>query len=245
MSEYNIGIDCVKTAGWDMALHGMRNPAESWESADSTFHSEEIHSNTIKQYWTETPIIGPNDLKRLLILIRNGREHRKTLRQICVWFNITLPIYLWSEFDTYKIGVTRNSCSTMYKLGHKPLTYKDFSYNDVNTSVLDELNKLGELLREARSEKDKKIETYCLKIMKRELPSGYLQKATISCNYEVLLNMFYQRANHRLDEWNNKEDNGVYSITNMIEDLPYMKLLIEAKSKKGRRIKELVESVLR
>ncbi len=246
MNKYNIGIDCVKTAGWDMALHGMRNPMESWDSADSEFNIK-IKHETIS-YWTELPNLGPNDLKLLLSLTRNGNEHRKVLRDIAVWFNITLPIYVWSEFDTYKIGVTRNSCSTMHKLGHRKLVSSDFAYNRVNPHVLEELNVLGECLREAREEENKGLETQCLKLMKIDLPGGYLQKATIACNYEALLNMFYQRRNHRLDEWREKNDSSeyslissMYSLTNMIQDLPYMDLLIEAKSKKGRKIKDIIK----
>jgi hypothetical protein len=240
VSESGIIIEHVETFGWKHALRGMRNPMESWDSADSEFLFG--HDSPYGEKAVEGPLIGPKDLKRALSLIRGGEPHRKFGRAIWVGFDIVIPIYVWSEFDTYKVAVTRNSCSTMHKLGHRDLLKEDFTYGRIHPIILKELNALGKALREARAKGDKVSETACLKTMKKDLPGGYLQRASISCNYEVLINMYYQRRDHRLDEWHDREDNEIYSICNMIKDLPYMSLFLEAKNKKGKKIKEIVAS---
>lgn len=223
-------INNVHVFGFQPALHGMRNPAESWNKADSEFY------NGPSRWWgaypgdvlyrynvPEQPQLGPNDLDRALKLIRGGSEHRKFLRQIIVWFDITLPIYAWSEYDTYKIATVRDSCSTMHKLGTRPLTEKDFAFDDVLPPVLEDLNDLGQRYRDS---KKSDFELVC--IMKRRLPSGYLQMATFMQSYEVCLNMYFQRQNHRLAEWRDTNEAGVMSVTRFLRSLPYMERFIEA-----------------
>jgi hypothetical protein len=247
-----IKFEHIQTFGWQTALRGMRNPAESWDKRDSCFYENTIAFGPGYPYGSdfvdspERPHIGPNDLYRALALIRNGGEHRKFLRQIWVGFDIVLPIYAWSEFDTYKIGVTRNSCSTMYKLGSRVLTKDDFAYQDVDEPALETLNFLGATMRQAVADGDKRKQTLCLKLMKRRLPGGYLQRATITANYEVYLNMFFQRENHRLDEWSVTEENFVYSICTMIHDLPYMAAFIKAKDKNPKtkeKIRDIIDTI--
>ena len=171
----------------------------------------------------DDPVLGPNDLTLALKLIKAGPSHRKFLRSICVWCEINAPRYVWTETDTYKISTVRNSCSTMHKLGHRDLTPDDFSEQDVIPEVLAELNKLGKLYIET-----KKYDF--VKQMKRILPEGFMQLASYHTNYETLLNMFFQRRNHRLDEWRATDDNAV-SICNWIKSLPYMKEFLEAAEK--------------
>lgn len=197
-------IENTEVTGWRAALRGMRNPMNSWHKADSIF--------------TITPInIGPNDLQLSCDLVKAGGEHRKFLRMIHVSFDLTFPIYGWSEFDTYKIAVTRNSCSTMHKLGTRDLTLEDFEEQDVMPVVLAELNTLG---AEYRATKNFDL----VRKMKSRLPAAFLQKATIDANYEVLMNMFFQRKAHRLPIWSGPE-----GVCAWIRTLPYMQIWLDAK----------------
>lgn len=190
----NITIDNVEVHGILSSIRGMRNSWNSWDKSDSYCVSE----NAVN--------IGPNDLKLMKKLIKAGSEHRKFLRQIMCWFDIKAALYFYSEFDTYKIGTARNSCSTMHTLTKNKLTKSDF----IGKIIDIDLEYLNSLMTCYKEKKD--IEYfYELKSM---LPSGYLQKSTICCNYEVLMNMYHQRKNHRLKEW--KE------FCSWAETLPYM-----------------------
>lgn len=210
----SIQITNTEVYGFRHSLRAMRNALESWERSDS---------NTAIEAYGQYADIGPNDLALAIKLIKAGASHRKFLRSICVWCDINAPRYVWTEIDTYKIATVRNSCSTMHKLGHRDLTPDDFSEQDVIPEVLVELNKLGKLYRET-----KKYDF--VKQMKRILPEGFMQLASYHTNYETLLNMFFQRRNHRLDEWRATDDNTV-SICNWIKSLPYMKEFLEAAEK--------------
>jgi hypothetical protein len=242
-------IEHIKTFGWEGALRGMRNPMNSWDRSDTVYRRLSLNAVCGRTYAPENemyveleiPLIGPKDMMLLLGLTKNGREHRKAIRQVFVSFDLTVPILIWSEFDTYKIGFTRNSCSTMHKLGERDLVPSDFGYEWVNKYALEELNELGEKLRAAKKGDDKDL---ILEEMKHKLPSGFLQKATIATNYEALLNMYKQRKKHRLRMWNDKTDNAVDSITNFIRELPYMDVFIradEGKEKKKDIMKSLYE----
>ena len=141
--------------------------------------------------------------------------------------DITIPLYVWAELDTYKVATVRNSCSTMHTLGLRDLTQDDFEKTIPNT-WLDHLNNMGENFRNAKAVKDVVTMNQVRREYKNALPSGFLQKATYSMNYETALSMYFQRRSHRLPEWN--EDNPK-SICSMIKSLPYMKEFIEAGSK--------------
>ena len=105
------------------ALRGMRNPMASWNKSDS--------------YWENGKyIIGPNDMRLAQRLCQAGSEHRKFLRQIQVCVDITAPIYFFKEFDTYKVGTTANSTSTMHKLASTPITIECFETDDYEPKLI-------------------------------------------------------------------------------------------------------------
>lgn len=178
----------------------------------------------------EFAFIGPNDMDLAQRLISGGSEHRKFLRQINVSFDLTLPFYVWKEFDTYKVGTTANSCSTMHTLKNNPITLDCFELDDFENIPFPK-----EYQRpDAKSNCDEDFIQMCLipyleslrlryketgdkkywKELVRWLPEGWLQKRTITLNYEVIYNFCHQRKNHRLAEW--------HAIVNFIrEHLPY------------------------
>ena len=174
-------IELLELAGIGPAMKAMRNPMDSWAKGDSEFG---LNAK-----------IGHEDLKLGTSLARAGRSHRKFLRMINVWFDVTAPIYWYSEFDTYKVGVTRLSCSTMHKLGTRTLTEADFEGGDVMFEVLHELNSRINIGKTSGRSASLTLE------LKRILPASYLQTSTVSTNYEALLNMYNDRCNHRLPEW--------------------------------------------
>jgi hypothetical protein len=179
----------------------------------------------------ELPSIGPKDLELLLKLVKNGDEHAKVLRTITVLFDMTAPRYILLEVDTYKVGTVRNSCSTMHKLGKRDLTPEDFAATDDSEEyeyLLDTITYMNALGRIHRETKDYRI----VKRLKRILPEGFLQRSGFCTNYAVLLRMFFQRKNHRLDEWRLTDGPPSDSICNWIKSLPYMAQIIEAKEKK-------------
>lgn len=228
-------IENIEVYGFKRALHGMRNPMDSWDNSDSEFFVYMDHF--ADTYWPnpshlfitslEMPEIGPNDLKLALKLIKGGSEHRKFLRQIQIWFDITVPRYVWTELDTYKVATVRNSCSTMHKLGTRDLIQDDFQL-PIDEHLLSLLNQYGTAFREAKEGKDYKAMGRIRHEYKNILPEGFLQKATFSMSYETAMSMYFQRRKHRLPEW--KEDcEG--SITSFIKNLPYMRDFIEAAEK--------------
>lgn len=179
--------------------------------------------------------IGPNDLDLAKRLIHAGTEHRKFLRQIMVSVDITAPLYWWKEFDTYKVGTTANSTSTMHKLASTPITWGCFETDDLDNENLiyfhydgaDEpidytVGELGadiieklELLRLKYLEtKDKRY----WKELIRWLPNGWLQTRTVTMNYENLRSMYHQRKGHKLSEWS--------AFCEWCKQLPYAKELI-------------------
>jgi len=217
-----VRIENTEVYGFRMALRAMRNPMNSWELGDSTFGNMDIflgtHPNVeaMDIFANEFPIIGPNDITLALSLIKSGSEHRKFLRQIVVWVDMTLPRYVWQEMDTYKVATVRNSCSTMHKLGSAELTLDDFEdgleNRDALLPLIDHMNKLAK-----RMKAEKTFD--CRRFMKQVLPESFLQKATMTFNYETLLSMLKQRSSHRLREWKLGVEG---SICNWISNLPYM-----------------------
>lgn len=222
----NVQISNTMVFGWTAALRAQRNPMDSWAKADSIWHPLGS-SDSLKQFGvpTDAPAeIGINDKDLLARLTKGGSEHRKAIRMIQVWATWTLPRYVWTEADTYCVAKTRMSCSTMHKLGHRDLTVEDFADQDVLPEVLRNLNALGKQYRETKH--------YSLvRKMKRHLPEGFLQRADVNYNYETLINMFYQRRNHRLPEWRFVEGEApTLSLCNWIYSLPYMPDLIKEAS---------------
>lgn len=213
-------IENFKVLGWEHAIRGMRNPMNSWEKSDSGW---EPQFDTVQGPVAGEFIIGPNDYTLMKNLRNAGTDHRKFMRMITVYLDITAPLYWWKEFDTYKVGTVANSCSTMHKIAEKEFTLEDFSTEHLTVEsitfglepVIDILNKNRELYvhwKNAGKEK-KKFWWQMIQL----LPSSYNQKRTVMLNYEVLANIYKSRRNHKLDEW--------HTLCDWIEELPYSELI--------------------
>lgn len=192
-------IENTQVTNFKNAIHGMRNPMNSWDKSDSAFTPDGA-----------LIYLGENDRTLAAKLIKAGTEHRKFLRAIHISCFITLPRYIWQEMDTYKIATTRLSCSTMHKLGSVDLTRDDFQDSCVLQQTLDTLNELGLSYRT-----NKTVDT--LRLMKQILPEGFLQSADLDFNYETAMNMYHQRKDHRMSEWSGND-----GICKWIETLPMM-----------------------
>lgn len=226
----SIKIDNVEVMGWEAAIRGMRNPKNSWEKSDSNIDDFDencgVCKTCLKLDMCGDGLIGPNDFDLMKRLRKAGTEHRKYMRMITVYVDITAPLYFWKEFDTYKVGTVANSCSTMHKIHAKEFTLDDFScehlldfeekgklkFSPLGTlqNTIDELNDCREVYLET---KDKKYWWQMIQL----LPSSYNQKRTVMLNYEVLAAMYYQRRHHKLDCWN--------YFCDWIETLPYKELI--------------------
>lgn len=236
-------INTLEVSGIIPALHGMRNPMNSWAKSDTTiaFHAAENFTSDdpmAEKYreWNDkygfNVKIGPNDKDLASRLIKAGPEHCKFLRQISVVADVTAPLYWWKEMDTYKIGTTANSTSTMHKIASAPITRENFEMDDYEGRLLmyerepydldaftddmwDNIINYCETLRQTYLETN---DARYWKELIRLLPESWLQTRTWSCNYEVLRNIYRQRKNHKLSEW--------HTFCDWIETLPYADLLI-------------------
>lgn len=208
-----IKLENIEVFNFKGAIRGMRNPLESWLKSDSKINFDGTFQ------------LGPNDLGLMRRLFLAGKDHRKFTRQILISFDVTAPLYWFKEFDTYKVGTTANSTSTMHKIHSKVFTKEMFVWNpveDSSTGDLIQLNRDNTLytlnkLRETYLEtKDKEV----WKLLIQTLPDSFIQKRHITCNYEVIYNMYFSRVNHKLTEW--KEFCKVMST-----ELPYFKEIAE------------------
>lgn len=213
-------IENYEVVGWEHAIRGMRNPMNSWEKSDSCTKGPvwcgEFCGN-IDCHSEDGLVLGPNDHDLMMRLRNAGTDHRKFMRMIVVYLDITAPLYWWKEFDTYKVGTVANSCSTMHKIAEKEFTLEDFSceklydpLGDLRPTV-DRLNVYRERYLEMKDKND-------WWQMIQLLPSSYNQKRTIMLNYEVLTNMYHARKNHKLDEWR--------EFCEWVRSLPYSELII-------------------
>lgn len=232
-------IENTEVIGWEAAIRGMRNPKNSWERSDShpcallgeiTDKNRLFRCGGCKNEFVGRPnctVIGENDLDLMTCLRNAGTDHRKFMRMITVYLDITAPLYWWKEFDTYKVGTVANSCSTMHKIADKEFTLKDFSCEHLegralNTleDMVDELNYWRDYYLAIKKQNvvgaDKKAKELWWQMIQL-LPSSYNQKRTVMLNYEVLANMYKSRRNHKLDEW--------HTLCDWIESLPYSKLI--------------------
>ena len=225
--------------GFEHSFRGLRNPKNSWDRSDSgklywdgTWYHEEL-----KNYFTEYGVnfyIGENDMKLAQTLIKAGNEHRKFMRQIFVSVDITAPLYWWKEFDTYKVGTVANSTSTMHKLATTPITLDCFEIDDYDRNLsladnpkdddgLDNISTFEEdIIYVLENIRKKYLETKDKRYWKelvRWLPESWLQKRTITMNYENVRNMYFQRRNHKLTEWSE-------TFIKWVESLPYAEELI-------------------
>ena len=208
--------------GFEHAIRGMRNPLESWEKSDSIILMEQDENKDFRG----VAKIGKNDLELMQKLIKAGSEHRKFMRQIFCSVDITAPLFWWKEFDTYKIGTVSNSTSTMHKLASIPITMDCFEMDDfedckddsnvyVSAIWVESITRLEKLRQTYNATKDKRY----WKELIRLLPESWLQKRTITMNYENILNMYRQRKNHKLTEWSK-------SFCDWVKTLPYAEELI-------------------
>ena len=231
----------TEVMGWEAAIRGMRNPMNSWEKSDSEFkgvaETDVLDNGKVKkqQVYYDALSIGENDYDLMMILRNAGTDHRKFMRMITVYVDITAPLYWWKEFDTYKVGTVANSCSTMHKIHEKEFTLGDFSHEhliNVTTSkdnesvyldgiyhtsrgvLLNMLECLNHFRKLYLKTKDKKYWWQMIQL----LPSSYNQKRTVMLNYEVLANIYKSRKNHKLDEWS-------IGFIEWIESLPYSELI--------------------
>ena len=131
-------IENTEVVGWEAAIRGMRNPMNSWDKSDSRFSllddcGDCTHCNLRFDECNEQQI-GQNDFELMTRLRNAGTDHRKFMRMITVYLDITAPLYWWKEFDTYKVGTVANSCSTMHKIHAKEFTLDDFSCEHLITN---------------------------------------------------------------------------------------------------------------
>ena len=234
-------IENTEVLGWEHAIRGMRNPKNSWGKSDSCFKGVD-HCidcpNGFERCYGNGYNIGPNDLDLMKRLRNAGTDHRKFMRMITVYVDLTAPLYWWKEFDTYKVGTVANSCSTMHKLPDKEFEPKDFShehliypsyqhlektidilnvyrwcyvkYADLKNGVFPVSHEAGDII-----ENMSKNEIWWQMI--QLLPSSYNQRRTVMLNYEALANIYKSRRNHKLDEW--------HTLCDWIESLPYSELI--------------------
>lgn len=214
-----IKIKNTEVYGWEAAIRGMRNPMNSWDKSDTELTISTQYFGNVSTRRTEI-CIGKKDFALMKTLVEAGTDHRKFLRMVNVTVDITAPLYWWKEFDTYKVGTVRDSCSTMHKITAKEFTIDDFSHEhlfpgeygeetptDILQYLICALNKFRELYLKSHDK------NYWWQIIQL-LPSSYNQRATVQLNYEVLLNMYHSRKNHKLDEWR--------TFCEWIESLSYM-----------------------
>lgn len=214
-----IKIEETKVYGFDIAIRGMRNPMNSWDKSDSFIQpvkGVEVGSDAELTQSTYCKV-GKNDLDLMKKLVHSGTDHSKFMRMITVTCDIIAPLYWWKEFDTYKVGTVRNSCSTMHRIAEKGFTLDDFSHEHTNTLSLSVLLIIIQHLNTYRigyiTHKNKGDWWQMIQI----LPSSYNQRATVQLNYQVLRNMYTARKNHKLDEWR--------VFCQWIEGLPYSELI--------------------
>lgn len=218
-----IKVENIEVFNFEGAIRGARNPMNSWSRSDS--HTETDYANNTTKF-----VIGEKDLDLMRRLYKAGPEHRKYLRQIFVSMDITAPLYMLKEFDTYKIGTVSNSCSTMHRITAKKFTPEDFS-----NEHLFNISKLQTIINWLNDYRDIYINWDDNKpwydddgneVTKKDiwwqliqlLPSSYNQKRTITMNYENVVTIIKQRSGHKLDEWK--------TLVDILKDLPYIKEII-------------------
>lgn len=243
-------IENTEVIGWEAAIRGMRNPMNSWKKSDTIIvdvpdtprldYSGNVveiipaHKQVVMRYEDENwNGIGENDIRLMTRLRNSGTDHRKFMRMIAVYLDITAPLYWWKEFDTYKVGTVANSCSTMHKIHAKEFTVDDFSHEHLIDSIDENwdiaagyecrstpLDILYDVINALNIYREKYLETKDKKYwwqMIQLLPSSYNQRRTVMLNYEVLANIYKSRRNHKLDEW--------HTFCDWIESLPYSELI--------------------
>lgn len=199
-----IKVENMKAFGIVDALRGMRNPLNSWSKADSSCTCDPSDGHVVELK------LGPNDEKLCKALTIGGPPHRKFLRQIPVTMDITAPMYWWAEMDTYKTASTRNSCSVQHKGASREFVAEDFTFEDESAigsadyaELLADKEAMLKIINKWRNKYvDGGKTNYSLfRVMRQFLASGYNYKTTWTGNYEVLMNIYKWRKNHKLVEW--------------------------------------------
>lgn len=219
-------IENAEVLGWEHAIRGMRNPKNSWAKSDSgRCHKDLVrdcvtcvhHNSGYAACAAGGFDVGQNDFDLMTRLRNAGTDHRKFMRMITVYLDITAPLYWWKEFNTYKVGTVANSCSTMHKITDKPFELDDFSHEHLGFQSVRVLKDTIKVMNDFREEfiKDHEKENWWQLI--QLLPSSYNQKRTVMLNYEVLANIYKSRRHHKLDEW--------HTLCDRIESLPYSALI--------------------
>ena len=226
-----IKIENVETTNWRAAIRGMRNPLESWNKSDSFFNDISYGAFTSLD---EEPMLGvPDHIQEVYLgeadldlmqrLVKAGTDHSKFMRMIMLSFDITAPLYWWKEFDTYKIAVVRNSCSTMHKIESRLLTFDDFANENLNNEEMKTLdiviNCINNLIKKYKETSNGLERRELHRRIVKLLPDAYLQKATITTNYQVMRAIRNSdRKTHKLIEW--------HEFCNFIDTLPYSEELL-------------------
>lgn len=233
-----IEITNTEVVGWEHAIRGMRNPMNSWDKSDSYYCIRDSMCNDDCKFLIDGQctdvsendclVIGKNDFDLMNRLVEAGSDHSKFLRMIVIYADIVAPLYWWKEFDTYKVGTVRNSCSTMHKIQAKEFTNDDFSVDKLDDEskdlmighIIPSLNEARDIYNNGYVHKHYRIEPndkYYWWQMIQLLPSSYNQRSTVMLNYQVIKNMYHSRKNHKLDEWKD--------FCSWIESLPYSELI--------------------
>lgn len=239
-------LEKTEVVGWEAAVRGMRNPMNSWEKSDSEFDGDPFNCQSgggaCINFGDCACGLGENDHSLMMKLRNAGTDHRKFMRMITVYVDITAPLYWWKEFDTYKVGTVANSCSTMHKIHSKEFTLDDFSHEllladteetrkDIDIPLIQApfdmehayspMNILNLTIHMLNACRMKYLETWDARYWRQMiqlLPSSYNQKRTVMMNYEVLANIWKSRKNHKLAEWR-------VDICEWIKTLPYSELI--------------------
>ena len=213
-----IKIEYTEVVGIGHAIRGMRNPMNSWDKSDSEFIYDSHDWASFR--------VGEKDMELAQKLNKGGSVHAKYRRMIVVYCDIVAPLYWWKEFDTYRAGVEKNSCSTMHKIHSKEFTMDDFSTDHLDENSKSHLQSLiycleraRIMMKNSRSEKNKKEWWWQ---MIQLLPSSYNQRRTVMMSYEALANMYRWRKDHKLDEWR--------TFCSWIESLPYSEIITGGQS---------------
>ena len=230
-----IKIENTEVVGWEHAIRGMRNPLNSWDKSDSEFIRDPDYGCSGNCPCEDIDgrcdccFIGPNDLDLMKRLRNAGTDHRKFMRMITVYVDITAPLYWWKEMDQYRVGQTTNSCSTMHKIHEKEFYEEDFSFerlesgyeeykgdDAMHTAYCSMQNTISDLNRLRYMYNITKNKKYWYAMIQL-LPSSYNQKRTVMLNYEVLAGIYFYRKDHKLDEWR--------EFCEWIENLPYSEII--------------------
>jgi hypothetical protein len=201
---------------WEIIIEGMRNPKNSWHLMDSGYkYNFDLEENAIDVEY----VIGPNDHTLMMGLAKGGPVHAKYRRMIPVMFTVTAPTFWWIEFDTYKVGTVRNSCSKMHKIHVLPFEFDSFSHEgcDEVPEAEEHLKNSIAVLEYLRQMFNKTQEKRFWRALIELLPHGYNMKATIFVTYEVLYNMYHGRRHHKVMEW--------HTFCDWIEQLPYSEII--------------------